>query len=368
MKILIDAHVFDGKFQGTRTYIKGLYNVLIKRNPNWTFYFISNDKRNIINEFTNLGNVIFLEYRFKGALSRLLFELPYLIRKFNIDYSHFQYISPFLKFGKYIITTHDILFEEQRFKKYFPKSYIYTKGPLFRFSAKKADILLTVSNYSKDQIHDLYNIPKDKIGITPNGVDTLLFKSFMENKTDEDNQNKRKNIIYVSRIEPRKNHISLLKAYINLKLYEKGYHLIFVGSYDLQSKSLDKYIELNKGIFDTYLHIYSNTSEFDLLNLYYNSELVVYPSLAEGFGIPPLEGAILNKKVVCSSLTAMSEFDFFSYHVNPLKKNDLERVINKALKDKNYPYNNIKEIVLKKYTWENSAIEFEKFIDNKALL
>lgn len=363
MKILIDSHVFDGKYQGTRTYIKGLYNRLVERNPNWDFYFISNNKRNLVNEFSNFDNVYFIEYKFKNRLFQLIFELPLLNNRLKIDYSHYQYIAPFIKIGKHIITNHDVLFEESRFKKFFPKSYRYLKGPLFRFSAKKADILLTVSEYSKEKINEVYGIPKEKIGITRNAVDFDIEKLNGNVRPGIDNILKTKYLLFVSRIEPRKNHISVLKAFINLKLREDSYKIIFVGNYDIKSEELDSYIKANSSVFNKTLVIYEKVNDLELFELYNNADLVLYPSIAEGFGIPPLEGAILEKKVLCSNLTAMSEFNFFPYHINPLNQEELEDSIIEILKDRKYPFQVIKKTILERYTWDKAAYEYERMLN-----
>ncbi|WP_248724609.1 glycosyltransferase family 1 protein [Seonamhaeicola sp. ML3] len=363
MKILVDAHVFDGKYQGTRTYIKGLYNELILKNKSWTFYFISNDKNNLSNQFINSDNVNFLEYKYSNRAFQLIFEFPLLNRKLNIDYSHFQYISPLFKFGKHIVTNHDILFEETRFKHFFPFLYRYIKGPLFRLSAKRADVLLTVSEYSKGKLNEIYNIPINRIGVTHNAIEFNTLNT--KEKTGKNIKEiiKSNYLLYVSRIEPRKNHISILRAYKNLKLKENFFKIIFVGSQDITSSKLNKYIQDNEEYLKNDFFIFNKVNDSELYELYKHADLVLYPSIAEGFGIPPLEAGVLKKKVVCSNLTAMSSFNFFPYHVNPLNQIEFEKAITEALNDNNYPYNYINKTILERYSWEKSAIEFKKMLN-----
>lgn len=352
MKILIDAHIFDGKFQGTRTYIKGLYTELIKRNPSWEFVFVATDIKNLESEFPNQANVSFEKYRFKNQFIRLLLELPYIILKRDADYSHFQYISPLIKVGKYIVTNHDILFLEKRFKDYFPFFFKLIKKPLFYWSSIKADVLLTVSKYSQESISKEYKIPISNIGITPNAVTPLI--------NDKSESEQKRNILYVSRIEPRKNHVSILKAFVNLKLKDKGYKLVFVGKYDHQYAEFDEYIAENKDLLKDSLVILAGISEQEMITQYNLAELVVFPSLAEGFGIPPLEAAVMNIKVVCSNATAMKEFDFFRYHYNPENQEELEELLIQSISDKEYPYDQIRENILGAYNWKYAAIEFER--------
>ena len=361
MRILVDAHVFSGKFQGTRTYIKGLYSSLILRNQKWFFYIASDNSDLIKREFPETNNVIFVNYKYKNSFLRLLFDIPRLISKYEIDYAHFQYITPLFRYCKYIVTTHDILFAQKEYKSFFDKKYRYIKGPLFKHSAKKSDLLFTVSEYSKDKISENYSISKDKIYVTPNSIN---FIDLEVNNTNDDSSFlfKKKYLLYVSRIEPRKNHVSVLKSFIELELYEKDYYVVFVGTSDHKYPELEKYIYKFKNIFDKYLIFLEGIEDDQLRNIYSNAELKIYPSLAEGFGIPPLEAALLKKKVICSNKTAMRDFSFFKYHVNPLDQQLLNQTIIQALNDSNYPFNCIKNTIIHKYSWSKSAMVFEEAI------
>lgn len=352
MKILIDAHIFDGKYQGTRTYIKGLYTELIKRNPSWEFIFVASDLGNLETEFPNEGNVSFEKYRFKNQFIRLIIELPYIIFKRKVDYSHFQYISPLIKVGEYIVTNHDILFREKRFEAYFPFLFKLVKAPMFYLSSVNADVLFTVSKYSQESISNQYNIPVSKIGITSNAVTPLIL--------DDSVSFPKKNILYVSRIEPRKNHVSILQAFVNLKLKDKGYNLVFIGKYDHHYSEYDEFIATNKDVLKGSFVTHSGLSDQEMMEQYIKAELVVFPSLAEGFGIPPLEAAVMKIKVVCSNATAMKEFDFFKYHYDPDNQVELEKLIIKALSDKEYPFDEIRQEILDAYNWKFAAMEFEK--------
>lgn len=357
MRILIDAHIFDGKFQGTRTYIKGLYLQLIVRNPTWEFIFVANDIENLEIEFPNFDNVQFLRYRFRSQYFRLLFELPYLIYKEKVTYSHFQYISPIIKVNKYIVTNHDILFREKRFKPYFPLIFKLIKSPLFYLSSARADVLLTVSKYSQESISKHYDIPISRIGITPNSVNVL--------PVEDSTAKKSKNILYVSRIEPRKNHVSVLRAFINLGLHKLGYRLIFIGKYDLPYPEYDDFIQSNAKILKKSLITISGLGEMELIDQYNKAELVVFPSLAEGFGIPPLEAAVMKVKVICSNATAMEEFDFFKYHYDPENQMEFERLIMEAIADVDYPFEEIRTKILNAYNWEYAAKEYEKRLEGQ---
>jgi len=363
MKILIDAHVFDGKFQGSRTYIKGLYSEMIDLKKDWHFYFVGNNTENIEKAIGIKENVSYVSLRFKNKFIRLLYEIPYIIKKNQIHFAHFQYIAPFFKTCKYIVTTHDILFEEKRFSSYFPWKYRLINGFLFKRSAKKADVLLAVSEYTREKLVELYKIDDNKIVITPNAID-VFSENIKKDHYIKDKYGCDKYILYVSRIEPRKNHISIAKAYVNLELHKRGYQLVFIGNQDIKDESLHSFLKEHKKIFDLNLHYFANINEEELKRFYVNSELVVYPSLAEGFGIPPLEAAMHKKMVLCSSATAMAEFDFFKYHVDPYNQEEIELALNTMIKDEDEEsLISIREKILNTYSWDNSAIALINQLD-----
>ena len=143
MKLLIDAHCFDYKTsEGINTYIRGIYSELIKSAEEIDFYFIASDIAKIQCIFGSKKNVHYIQLSSKNKFYRLLFEVPAIVRKYQIDYAHFQYTTPLIKNCKTIVTLHDILFVD--YPNLFPFSYRLIKGILFKLSAKRADVLLTV--------------------------------------------------------------------------------------------------------------------------------------------------------------------------------------------------------------------------------
>jgi glycosyltransferase involved in cell wall biosynthesis len=307
MNILIDAHVFDEPHHGTRTYLKGLYSEMIQLMPEMGFFFAADDVDNLRAEFGTHANVFFLKFNQKKYL-RLLYEIPRMVKQHRIDYVHFQYISTPVKNCKHIVTTHDILFKD--FADLFPLKYRAVKNFLFKASARRADILLTVSEYSRDRIAYHYKIPHARIGLTPNGVSKYFAGAATGANTIGEKYGLGKFILYTSRMEPRKNHLLLLRAYRELKLWTEGYHLVFIGMRSLSYPDFDAYLENFPPDGKSYVHHISNVDNEELRAFYKATDLFVYPSLAEGFGIPPLEAVFSGADTLCSNQTAMREFTF----------------------------------------------------------
>ena len=367
-KIFVDAHVFDGEYQGTLTYIKELYTNILEVNNKVTIYFGANKIENVKKNFDKYPNAQFVQYTSKGRLNRIFIEIPRIINDLNCTHAHFQYIIPFKKHRncKYIVTIHDILFND--FPKEFSKLYRLQRNGLFYLSAKRSDYLLTVSNYSKRKISEQYNIKESDIIVTLNAVSeefyqfnstkiesrTYIFKKF----------NVKKFILYVSRIEPRKNQILLLNAFVKEKLWERGFTLVLIGSNSLQSGLFEELESLENKIRKSIVWI-EQVSDIELKHFLNAAECFVYPTKAEGFGIPPLEAGVLLTPVLCSNATAMDDFEFFKPHFfDPDDTIEFNKLFLNFIENNDMiDLKAIRKTISNRYRWEESAkIMLEKII------
>lgn len=359
-KILVDCHKFDEDYQGITTYIKGLYTELIKDN-NYHYYLVSHNSENLTKEFGNHENITYLKYFSKNKWIRLLIDLPFKILNNKIDFAHFQYVVPPIKFCKYIVTIHDVLFLD--FPQFFSKEYQLKNNFLFKNSAKISDIVLTVSEYSKKRIQFHYNLKK-QIFVIPNAINKDFLKPYEKQESIDyiDQKFGVKNyFLLVSRIEPRKNHLILLKSFIENKYYRDN-TLVFVGKRDLKYQEFENYYNSLTLEIKPKILILENVDNKDLIEFYKAAKIFVYPSYAEGFGIPPLESLSVNIPTICSNTTAMSDFTFLQdFLFNPKDLNDLNLKIKKALLNPNIE--EIKTKMQKKYNWETSSSIFVDIIN-----
>ena len=332
IKIFVDAHSFDKEHQGIRSFIKRLY-IALSEHPGYELYFGASNIENLKAELSEIPGARFVRYRFKSTLMRLLVEVPFHIKRLGIDYAHFQYISPLIKGCRTIVTTHDVLFLD--FKSYFPRFYRISREFLFRYSIRRSDIKTTVSEYSRQRIEYHFKIQAKHIHILPNGVDSSYFRpydpaisrQYVANKFRAENY-----ILYVSRFEPRKNHLHLLRAYTELQLHKQNICLVLVGHNSLPVPEFTEYYKSLETEIKRHITIIPSADIDDLYHLYRGARALVYPSLAEGFGLPPIEAAALQIPVICSNHTAMSDFSFFNQnHINMVEKELLKKTLQKLL-------------------------------------
>ncbi len=359
IKLFVDSHIFDDSLQGSRTYIKGLYSELIKSDLNVMFYFGAYDIENLRNEFGIHQNVRYVKYLTKNKYVRLTVDIPYNILKHRIDIAHFQYISPLFKLSREILTIHDVLFLD--FPDLFPPGYRFKNKVLFNKSARRADYLLTVSEYSRQRISTHFGIKAGNIHVISNGISSQYFNYDRKLPDIKAKYNVDKYLLYVSRIEPRKNHVLLLKAFIELELWKKDYKLVLIGHKALNSPLFESSLTQLNDTIRKYIILVDESYGDELKSFYRNCALFIYPSLAEGFGIPPLEAVASKVPVLCSNTTAMGDFSFLGDNLfNPQLINELKEKILLSLNDGKRDFSSDSEYVRSKYNWNNSASEFVK--------
>jgi glycosyltransferase involved in cell wall biosynthesis len=363
IKLFVDAHCFDKEHQGAATFIKGIYSLLQHKND-LTIYLAAYDINNLKKHFPDPGNIEFLTYKSRNSLPRLLFDIPALIRKYKIEYAHFQYLTPPIKNCRQILTLHDLLFCE--FPEEFPQAYRIKRKFLFRRSTLHADIVTTVSEYSQQAIQAYFNF--GPVPVIPNGIDPAFFETYDKQEAKRDIRSKYgmgKFLLYVSRIEPRKNHSILLRAYLQLKLYQQGYYLVLLGHQSIKAAAFDELLATLEPEIRKFIVLKPKVNNDELLEFYRAADLFVYPSKAEGFGIPPLEAAAARVPVICSNATAMKGYSFFGEdHIDAsdllkLKERVLDSIQNEKQGD---TLNALSNKVAAAYSWESPAEKFYHLI------
>ncbi len=364
IKIFVDCHVFDYGFQGTRTYIQGLYLELIN-DKSKEFYFTASNIPNLKTIFGEADNIHYLEYKSKNKYYRLLIDLPRLIRKNKIDFAHFQYAVPPIKRCKYIVSTHDVLFLD--FPEYFPKLDSFIKHQLYRYSAKKSEIVLTGSHFSKERLEKYFTL--NNVFYQVYGVEPVFFEEY--NKEQIQNQvaekfHFKKYIIYISRHEPRKNHFLLLKAFVELALF-KSFHLVLIGDVTFRDVAFDSMFESLEQDIKNKIVLLNKVNFTDMIQLLRGAELAIYPSKAEGFGLPPLESVAAKVPTICSNTTSMGEFDFFENDfINPLDIEDIKNKMQIKIATTDVKrLNELATFVKNKYNWKASADMFNIILNTE---
>lgn len=332
IKIFVDAHCFDTQYQGTQSFLLQLYQALLQQYPQLDIYMGAYYTDRIQAAFPLLPPAHILPYKsLRPAALRFVRDIPRLLKEHAFDFAHFQYIAPWPVQGcKYIVTLHDVLFKD--FPSAFPWGFRQSRNKLFGGSIKRAAIKTTVSTYAKSRIMHHYGVPDKELHLVPNAIPSLaanhIDKAAARQKIKE-RFGIGQFILYVSRMEPRKNHLLLLRCWLELGLYQQGIALVFIGSRQdakgSKSAALLKAMQQLPAEAKPFFHHIQQVDGKTLELFLQGARLFVYPSLAEGFGIPPLEAAVAETPVLCSQTTAMQDFSFFSNGLfDPHNKQELK--------------------------------------------
>ncbi|WP_294307061.1 glycosyltransferase family 1 protein [uncultured Chryseobacterium sp.] len=352
MNIIVNARFLTQSITGVQRFAVELSKRL-KEQWDSEIEFVS--PRDIINyEIAEELNAKRIGY-FSGHLWEQI-DLPIYLKKRNGFLINLCNTAPFF-YKNQIVTHHDITYI--KYPKSFSKKFIVFYKlivPLMLINSRK---IITVSKFSRNEISDYYGIPREKFTIIYNGVDK---KKFTTGK--KDNSSERKYILAVSSQNFHKNFHGLIQAFQNIKDYLSEVDLLIVGSSN--SKSFNN-LDLNISNLEEQrrIHFLGRVDDEELVQLYQNTWLFIFPSLYEGFGIPPLEAQACGSPVIVSDIASMPEVlgDSVLYF-DPFTDSDLE---NKIL----LFYNNItlREKLIKKgieniekFSWEKSAETLCKMI------
>lgn len=299
--VLVDGHVLDGKPQGSSSYMSGLYRA-ISQIGGVDIRIATNDVDSLRRWNLELPGIDWVPLVSTDRYKRLAVELSVLQSRLGADFSHFQYIAPLVKRSRWILTLHDLLFLD--LPQHFPLGYRLKNYALFRLSAMRSDIVLTVSEYSRDAIHRHFHIPNDRIHLTLNAPDRFVdaHEEAVEGLTPG------RFVVYVSRFEPRKNQHALVRAFLALKdQIDEDIRLVLVGYSALSYPELDAALAQVQADGKDCVQVLSNLSHAQLTWLYRQTAGSIYPSLAEGFGMPVLEAVAAGGLSYCADNTAMSD-------------------------------------------------------------
>jgi glycosyltransferase involved in cell wall biosynthesis len=244
-----------------------------------------------------------------GKLIQKMFLIPLYIKKNNPDVIHDTYhFAPFLFLKKFkkVITVYDItpiLYPEtHKISRIFMHKYFFS--PIL----KSSDKIISISENTKRDIIKHFKIPEDKIKVIPLAANEN-FRKLDENETSKIKSKYNINfpfILYVGTLEPRKNIPNLLNAFYKIKKQQGIAHkLVIAGGkgwkYNEIFETIEKLNLQNDVIFTGYV------PDEDLPGLYNAADLFVYPSLYEGFGLPPLEAMQCGTPVITSNTSSLPE-------------------------------------------------------------
>jgi len=258
--------------------------------------------------------------------------------QFDLVHNMCQYPIKPSHMNRSIITVHDLI--PVLFPDLVTPVYAWQSKSLLPRILNKTDRIITVSENTKQDIIKRYQITPDKIDTIYNGVSDHFRPCHPEEvyRFKELNNLIDPYILFVGALEPKKNIPSIIKAYsLCLKIFPK-LKLILAGKISWKNQeifSLIKNLNLEKNV-----KILNFVDYKDLPLLYAGAEVFVFPSLYEGFGLPPLEAMKCGTPVIVSDRSSLPEIvGEKGLMVNPEDISGLSRMILKVLNEPDFRKN-----------------------------
>jgi len=218
-----------------------------------------------------------------------------------------------------------------------------------KWAIKFSKKLFAISQNTKADAIKLFKVSAKKITITP------LAPVFGPGDK-KINLNYVNPILFIGTLEPRKNIVRLLEAFEQLRRDEITATLVLVGGWGWQSKEIRAAIEENP--FKKDIKVLGYVKNIDKKFLYRQAKVFAFPTLYEGFGLPPLEAMACGTPVVTSNNSSLPEVvEDAAVLIDPYNSNDLHKALKKVIANKDFRYKLVEKgkKQANKFSWEATA-------------
>jgi|SRR5579862_2398500 glycosyltransferase involved in cell wall biosynthesis len=331
MRFSVDAHSVGCHLTGNEVYIRNLLNEFVKLDRSSEFIaYVSKPDAD-----SRLPPGIAPRRVSENPFRRLGLDLPVRLRQDRPDLLHVQYTGPLFSRVPLVVSIHDVSFLEH--PQYFTRFRATQLKMTVRKTAERAAAILTPSEFSRTAILRHYRLDERKVVVVHNAV-ASEFRP-IDRQTAQAAVLRKFGVpgpfvLMVGDLQPRKNHMGLLKAFEEVVRAHSHltHRLVFVGKETWYSKDLHRAVQ-QSGIADR-VHFTGFVEDADLVEFYGACDLFVFPSFYEGFGLPILEAMACGRAVASSNTTAMPEVaDAAGILFDPGSIGEMTRAIRDVLLD-----------------------------------
>lgn len=300
MRIGISAQLIKPHPTGVEIYILNLIQGLLEQDKENTYYIYSYDNE-ITGTFQLHDNAVIRTIRWpKNRICRVMFEqliLPLLLHNDKIDIYHSPaYVIPLLMPKiKTVVTLPDIFALTQPKQCKLHNRLYY--GLVLPYSIKKADRIICLSDNEKNEIVEFTSIAPDKVSTVYPGVKPLPASGNSPTKPF---------ILHVGNFDPKKNVAFLIRAYEEFRQKTSLPHKLILAG-EKAWKYHDIHHQASTSRYAKDIIFLGYVSEETKWELYRHAATFVFPSLHEGFGLPPLEAAAVGTNVLVPDIPIFRE-------------------------------------------------------------
>ncbi len=364
MKIVVDLTALADNFSGMERYALNLVQELLEQNKGHQYLLIFKDE--IHSAFKKYESCSFVEMMILPRKNKLWFyqvTLYRAMRKLEADMFFFPaFPSPFFLRKDGIVNT---IFDMGCWDcpDTMTRKMVWYFRLMYRNAARHSQYIVTISQFSKNRILEILKVDWRKILVVSCGVSEKFYQESSSdwNSIKEKYKLPENYLLCLSTLEPRKNLRLLIESYSELVEQNRiECDLVLAGR---KGWKMD---EMFNGISKTTvqrIHTTGYVEDQDLPTLYARAKLFVFPSIYEGFGIPPLEAMACGVPVLCSDIEVLQEV--LDGHAEYFISNDKESLKNSLVRclDKKHCFPSSEELIAysRKYSYASSAEMLIKF-------
>jgi glycosyltransferase involved in cell wall biosynthesis len=365
MRIAIDYTAGIRQGAGIGSYVRNLVAAMLAQDADNQYILLTSGRPSRERPFPKAANVVgrsilipdrylnILWYRWHVPLSATLFS-----GKVDIYHGPDFVLPPLGKNIRKVVTIHDLAFLEH--PEYAVPSLAAYLQEVVPEAVAAADVVATVSQEVSRTLIDHFQTPREKLTIIPNGVGAhfrRITDPILLNATRHKFGLKHPLVLGVGTLEPRKNHIGLIKAFYQAHKKKSGPAMLAIaGGHGWLYEETQRLVEELK--LERHVRFLGRVTDLELVTLYSMADVFAFPSFLEGFGIPPLEAMACGAPVITSNTSALPEVvGDAAIQVDPHDISALAEAITGLLEDEH-----LREELRQKgyqrvqqYTWATSA-------------
>ncbi len=369
MRIAIDVRKINDF--GIGTYLRNLIRHLPALDADNNYYLLGyrHDEALLRSLFSPSSLPSKFQISFVKARNYSLSEhvtIPIVLKRIRADLYHApHYVLPFFTPCRSVVTIHDVI--HLLFPQYLPSASAkhYAKFMIGR-ALEKAQVVMTVSKASKRDLLGFFDVDEAKIRVIPNGIDPIMTEELEPGAIDRLRQRfqlEGRTALFVGNIKPHKNVERLIAALAKLRddTSFSDVNLIVVGDEMSKYPSLRRAVERHKVRGN--VRFFGFVPELTLVALYRAADVFVFPSLYEGFGLPPLEAMANGTPVITSKISSLPEVvGDAALTVDPYNVDEIAEAMKKVLTDE-ATRERLKQkgrLRAERFSWEEAVAQIQK--------
>ena len=366
MRIAVDVRsLMEGRHSGVEEYTIQIIKAMVRVAPQHEYHLFYNSAKQV--DLPDFGERVQVHgFRYPNRVLNLFQFLAgrprwdSLVRADCFFVPNFR-LTPLEPSMPLVTTVHDLSFER------FPELFSWRRRIWHRLMRPwvlmhNSDRIIAVSEATKEDVVDLYQIYHKKIRVIYSGVAGLDSGGERQELVRKRHKLPDKFVMYLGTLEPRKNVSGIIRAFDAIAP-EVEHDLVIAGADGWLMGEIER--ALNNSRARPRIHLTDFVSEEDKWELYRVADLFVYPSLYEGFGFPPLEALLSGTPVITSNNSSLPEVvGDWATLIDPYDIAELALAMKELLNDLPEVEESARREIREKYSWDRAARETLEVIES----